>query len=103
MWSPTATPLAVQFLNVAVVIVKAAAFRTSTANVDSLHSVLIGPRSGLMVVNPRSGEWAVCSVPMTPQLAAEDIAGMANAHTAVTPAKSDTPFLEKVVHVEYSL
>jgi hypothetical protein len=29
-----------------------------------------------------------------PQLDAEAIAGITNAHTAITPAKSTTPFLE---------
>jgi hypothetical protein len=59
-------------------------------NSDSPHTDVI-PVEGL--VNPAFGESSVCSVPMTPQLAAEAIDGT-NAHTAIARAKSNTLFEE---------
>jgi hypothetical protein len=86
-------PVAVQFIKVAVVTVSTAALLTSVVNVESVHCEVIAPTTGTVVVNSRSGEWSVCAVPITPQLAAEAIDGITNAHTAITPAKSTTPFL----------
>jgi hypothetical protein len=96
-------PVAVQFLNVALVTVNAAALLTSTVNVELVHCEVTAPTSGTVVVNSRSGEWSVCAVPTVPQLDAEAIDGITNAHTAITPAKSTTPFLENFFMTKHSL
>jgi hypothetical protein len=79
----------------ALVTVSALALRTSTVNVEFEQFDVTPPKNARLDVNPMSGEWSVCSVPTKPQLAAEDSAGITNAHTAIAPPKSKTPFLEK--------
>jgi hypothetical protein len=82
----------VQPLNAPVVIVRMLALSVRVVKNELVHDEVRGP-AAVDDVNPMSGEtrW-LCVDPA--QLAAEDTAGSANAHTAIAPTKSNTPFLE---------
>jgi hypothetical protein len=67
---------------------------TSAVRDDWVQDEIICPRIPDVLVNPISGESSVCSVPIGVQLTAPAIEGIANAHNAVTAAKSRTPFFD---------
>jgi hypothetical protein len=102
--SPTpAPPDAVQSPpNDALVISKFCADETFAVNDDRVQ-LEVRPPTAVVLVNARFGESSVCSEPTTPQLAAEAIDGITNAHNAITPAKSNTPFLDNFFITNNSL
>jgi hypothetical protein len=81
---------AVQAENTALVIVKAAALETSAVNRELRHDATTLPKPGCVLEKPKLGESSVCSEPIGPQLAAEAVDGITNAHTANTAVKSRT-------------
>jgi hypothetical protein len=92
--APAAGAVEVQFVNVWVVIVRSAALRTSAAKLELAHDEVKPP--AVVDENPRLADVSVGALPTVPQLAADDNPGSTNAHIAITPAKSKTPFLEKL-------
>jgi hypothetical protein len=82
----------VQPLNVPVVIVRTSPLSTRVVNRELVHDETRPPADG--DVNPMFDESSVLWLLAGLQLAAEDTAGNTNAHTAIAPAKSKTPFLE---------
>jgi hypothetical protein len=88
---PAAPVLKVQNPNDPVVISRLCALATREVNDDRVQLEVLLP---VGLVNPMLGEWSVCSAPTVPQLAAEVTDGSTNAHSAIAPAKSKTPFLD---------
>ena len=100
MHVPTAGMTKVQPVNVAEVISMFAVLTTLAVNEVLLHIDQAPVESTL---NPKLVEVSVWCEPTTPQLEAEAIDGTANAHTAIAPAKSKTPFLENSFMTNNSL
>jgi hypothetical protein len=91
--APTPETREVQPLNEPVVIVRTCALSTRVVNDELLHDDSIPPAT-VGAVNPMAADSSVVWLLTGLQLAAEDAAGSTNAHTAIAPAKSNTPFLE---------
>jgi hypothetical protein len=83
--------------NVAAVISISRVDETVTVNDDLVQIEVMLPRPGSVFVYPRLGESSVWCEPTTPQLDAEAIDGIMNAHNAIAAAKSKMPFLENFV------